>query len=268
MKLLKNLIIEIKLLVKKITGNYITKKIRGNEKEYLDLYNNCLNKQKNNDFINKNFDNDEIEFVNKLSLKTQIVKKSSELNFIHGFYIFYYLKKYVEKNNVKNISILETGTARGFSSVIMSYLLHSKKISYKIYTIDVIPNNKKIYWNCITDLRYGKITRKELLKNYHHLLQNIIFLCGTSRKILKQLSIERINFSFLDSSHDYDDVKFEFDYIEKNIKTGDIVFFDDYTPSLFPGIVRLVKEIQTMDGYNVTIISSNHHRGYAICEKK
>ena len=46
----------------------------------------------------------------------------------------------------------------------MSYLLHSKKISYKIYTIDVIPNNKKIYWNCITDLRYGKITRNELLK--------------------------------------------------------------------------------------------------------
>ena len=36
-----------------------------------------------------------------MSLKTQIVKKSSELNFIHGFYIFHYLKKYVEKNNVK-----------------------------------------------------------------------------------------------------------------------------------------------------------------------
>ena len=32
MKLFKNLIIEIKLFVKKITGNYITKKIRGNEK--------------------------------------------------------------------------------------------------------------------------------------------------------------------------------------------------------------------------------------------
>lgn len=150
----------------------------------------------------------------------------------------------------------------------MSYLLHSKKISYKIYTIDAIPNNKKIYWNCITDLRYGKITRKELLKNYQHLLQNIIFLCGASRKILKQLVIERINFSFLDISHGYDDVKFEFDYIEKNIKTGDVVFFDDYTPLLFPGIVRLVKEIQTMDRYNVTIISSNLHRDYAICKKK
>ena len=58
------------------------------------------------------------------------------------------------------------------------------------------------------------------------------------------------------------------DYIEKNIKTGDVVFFDDYTTLLFPGIVRLVKEIQTMDRYNVTIISSNLHRSYAICEKK
>ena len=60
-----------------------------------------------------------------------------------------------------NINILETGTARGFSSIIMSRVLINKKVSKgSIYTLDILPHNVKMYWNCISDPINGKVTRR------------------------------------------------------------------------------------------------------------
>ena len=57
----------------------------------------------------------------------------------------------MDDNKFDEITILETGTARGYSSICMSKALNDRKQKGKIFTIDILPNNKKMYWNCIED---------------------------------------------------------------------------------------------------------------------
>ena len=261
--------LKIKLFFQSIFGNYLTIKILGSEEDYLNLFQNYL-KKKNylQKFIDENFDIKEIDFVNDLALNTQIVIKKSSLNFNHGFLIFYYLKKFLINKKEEEITILETGTARGFSSIVMSYVLEKLKINGKIYTIDVIPHKKKIYWNCISDPTNGKVTRKQLLKKYKNELKFIDFNFGDSKKILDSLDLKRVNFAFLDGSHDYEDVKHEYEYLKKRQKKGDIIFFDDVTPGVFDGIVKIIDEIKSENLYNVTLLNYSTKRGYALVEKK
>ena len=50
---------------------------------------------------------------------------------MHGFILMTILKDYL-KQNKDNISIFETGTARGFSSICMSYVLKKMLITLKL----------------------------------------------------------------------------------------------------------------------------------------
>ena len=216
-------------------------------------------------FINfNNYENVNLNWILELALKTQIVKKKSPVNIQHGRLLYSIVKKICEKNN--NISILETGTARGFSSICMSKAIIDSKKNGKIMTIDFLPNTKKMYWNCISDLD-GKKSRKELLKGYMLELENIDFIKGFSKKILKNLNINRINFAFLDGSHKYVDVKNEFNFVSNRQEKDDLIFFDDYTPGLFEGIVRLISEIESSGVYDVQKIFSSNNRGYVLARK-
>ena len=72
----------------------------------------------------------------------------------------------------------------------------------------------------------------------------------------------------MDGSHDYDDVKYEFDFIKKKQKKGDIIFFDDVTEDHFDGIVRLIDEIKISGEYKIERINSTQYRGYALATKQ
>lgn len=250
-----------------LTKNYLLKKPIGNSLIYKKLYKNFLKKIYNDNFINSNFTINEKKFINKLGYLTQVSIKKSAINFYHGYLLAYYIKNIVHNSSDK-FSVLETGTAKGFSSIIMSKFISNLKINFQIYTIDLIPNNQKIYWNSVTDHICGKITREQLLSKYKKEQRYIKFLKGNSIKLLKKLNLERINFAFLDGSHKYDDVKFEFKYINKRNKSGDIIFFDDYTINQYDGIVKLISEIKASNTYSVSIHNPLENRGYAVLVKK
>ncbi len=264
----KNRILKIKLYLKSITGNYLTNKVLASEQEYIELFENCLKNNNLSNFIETNFSKKKIDFINNLALLTQIVKKKSELNFNHGFFLHRYLNNYLNKNKNEKIAILETGTARGFTSIIMASLLYDLKIQSEIHTIDIIPHNKKILWNCISDPKYGKLSRKSLLKDYEKFLKYITFHKGTSKDVLNKMTIDRINFSFLDGAHDYEDVRFEFNYLKNRNKKGDMIFLDDVTPGSYDSIVKLVNEIKEENLYFITLLDSDPKRGYALLERK
>ena len=89
-KLHKNhFILKIKLLLKSIgVGSYLNNKILGTEDDYLQIFKNAIYGK--NNFLN--LEESEITFINNLALITQVTKKTSKINFDHGFLIYQYLK--------------------------------------------------------------------------------------------------------------------------------------------------------------------------------
>lgn len=208
----------------------------------------------------------ENDWFDDLAFKTQIVIKKSDINYYHGKLLYFYLSKYLNKNQQDTITILETGTARGYSSICMSKALNDHKVNGKIYTIDILPNNTKMYWNCIED-HDGKKTRFELLSQWEKELKNIIFIEGTTKKKLKNIDLKRINFAFLDAAHTFKDVIYEFNFVSKLQKSGDIIFFDDYSPNIFNPVVKAINEIEKQNTYKFKKILATKQRGYAIAYK-
>jgi hypothetical protein len=84
---------------------------------------------------------------------------------------------------------------------------------------------------------------------------------------LSSLGISRIHFAFLDGEHSEEAVLREFAFVEVRQELGDVVVFDDVTPSKFPGIVAAVTAIERDGRYHVTRISSSDKRGYAIARR-
>ena len=266
----------IKLYLKDIyyvfTGNYITRKVKGNKQEYLQIFDEIKTKKYDqiDDFINsKNLREINTNFINELALISQVSIKKSEVNYQHGRLIYSVLDDYLNKQikDHNKFFFIDVGTAKGFSSVIISKCAEDNKIDYSIFSFDVIPHNKKIFWNSIKDID-GKLTREDLLKDYYNYTKKINYIRGRTKKKLKEISsLERLNFVFLDGSHDYDDVKFEFDFIKKKQKSGDLIFFDDVTKGHFDGVVKLINEVKQTSEYEIETISSTNFRGYAIAKK-
>jgi len=205
------------------------------------------------------------EWLEELALHTQVVIKRSPLCWQHGRMLYSILSSWLSKNKSEEynaITIWETGTARGFSSLCMSKALFDMKRVGKIVTFDVLPHNKKMYWNCVDDLE-GPKTRLELLSPWKELASRyIIFQQGDSKLSLKKVAADRIHFAFLDGSHTYTDVMFEFMQIKDFQLPGDIIVYDDYNIDQFPGLVKAVDVICREFSYEAEIIFAHNGRGY------
>ena len=159
-------------------------RIVANKDEYIDLFNEARLKTypevtKYENLMGFKLDDN---WINELALHTQIVKKQSTLNYAHGRILYSALRSYLtnEDSSIEgsSINIIETGTARGFSALCMAKAADDSEISGSIITFDLIPNQKKMYWNCIDD-HEGKKTRLELLNKWSALVSKyIIFVEG------------------------------------------------------------------------------------------
>ena len=207
-------------------------------------------------------------WLDDLALHTQVTIKKSDPNWTHGRILYSALRKYIGNHPaLQNIIIVETGTARGFSAVTMARALADSDSDGTIVTFDVLPHATPIYWNTISD-HSGKRTRRELLEPWADLVEkHIIFVQGESREQLQRVAFERVNFIFFDAAHTYEEVWFEFNAVRERQLPGDVVVYDDYSPTQFPGVTRAVDEICEKFGYEKMILSSPSGRGYVIATK-
>ena len=257
---------------KKWHNNPIAKTKIGTLDDYLILAEKAKNRiceEVNRFESKKGFKIDRI-WLQELALQTQVVIKGSELNYAHGRVLYSALRNYLEKrdSNSKNISIIETGTARGFSSLCMAKALKDSEVEGNIITFDVLPHRKKMFWNCIADHIVGIQTREELLKSWNDLMERYItFVEGYSQIELLKISRSRIHFAFLDGAHTFNDVMLEFKCIKNFQQKGDVIIFDDYNKNKFPEIVKAVDTICNKFSYSKLIINSFDGRSYVVAEK-
>ena len=212
------------------------------------------------------------EIINNIALYLQICIKGSRPLYLHGFIITSALYNYINTNKINNINILETGTARGFSSICMATILKDLNINGKIYTIDFLKHHEKIIWNCIDAPNKKEETRYNLLEKWSCLRDNYInFLEGYSKDVLINLNLKRINFAFLDGGHTYDELTFELDYVKKYQISGDVIICDDYTLEQFPELFNAINDFLKNNIYEHKIFygdDGTKKRGYVYMKKK
>ena len=240
----------------------------GSKETYLNIHKKIKNKNyiQIDKYEEKLKNKIDINWLNELALQTQVVIKKSEINYQHGRILYAELSHYIKQKNARAVNVLETGTARGFSSVCMSKAIDDNNCDGKIHTIDILPNNKRIYWNCISDIE-GKKTRPELLNNWNNYIHRIKFYTGNSIKVLKKINLDRVNFAFLDGSHNKTKVEIEFNWVKERQLKNDIIVFDDYDPHNFKGIYEFINNLEKENNYKITKIFSEMNRGYAIAKK-
>ncbi|PJB69203.1 MAG: class I SAM-dependent methyltransferase [Alphaproteobacteria bacterium CG_4_9_14_3_um_filter_47_13] len=218
------------------------------------------------------------QWFHDLALHTQIVVKDSVLCYQHGRVLYAALREYAESRKKqwdqdkipqgqRMLTILETGTARGFSAVCMARALADADMCGKIITLDLLPHDVRMYWNCIDD-HEGTKTRAELLAPWKTLVDAyILFIENDSRIGIRRTATGRIHFAFLDGAHTYEDIMIEFDMVRQRQEEGDVIVFDDYNPVLFPGIIKGVDEGCTRWGYRKDVFGDRQGRSYVIACK-
>jgi len=208
-------------------------------------------------------------WLHDLALHTQIVVKKSPLCYAHGRILYSALSRYLAENpRLSKINILETGTARGFSSLCMARALSDMSRHGSIVTFDTLPHQVPIYWNCIDDIN-GKRSREALLAPWADLVQEyLVFLQGDTRMMLQRVNLGRVHFAFLDGAHTHTDVIFEFRQVAVDQRPGDIVVFDDYTPCQYPGLVKAVDKVCNLYNYAPKKLFAHSGRGYVVAIKQ
>jgi len=207
------------------------------------------------------------EWFHRLGLLTQVTIKSSDVCYQHGRLLYATLVRYVRDHLDEPLTIVETGTARGFSALCMAKALSDTGASGKIVSFDVLPHDAPILWNCVRDAE-GPRTRAELLRDYADLLERYIFFQrGDTKREMARMSLPRVHFAFLDSVHTGEHVMAEFSCIRDRQKAGDVLFFDDYTPDRFPGVIAAADRICREYGYAGVAIEAEPRRRYLVARK-
>lgn len=202
-------------------------------------------------------------WLSELGFHTQVVKKRSALTYpAHGRLLYAILRRHIADSAERFFTVVETGTARGYSALCIAKALVDSGKDGRIVTIDVLPHLVPIYWNCIDDLD-GRKTRAELLAPWSDLLDRIVFLQGDTLRQLPRVGVGRVNFAFLDAQHTRHAVMQEFAFVAPLQRAGDMVFFDDVTPGQFPGVVDAVAEIEARGEYRLRRLTAARSRSYA-----
>lgn len=201
-------------------------------------------------------------WLDELALHTQIAIKRSDLAYPHGRLLYSLLRRYLADNPQPFVTVVETGTGRGFSAICLAKALDDAAAAGHVVSFDVLPHNHRIYWNCIDDCD-GKKTRSELLKPWQLLGSKVVFIQGDSLYQLPRVGLDRVNFAFIDAHHTKENVLSEYDYIASRQEPGDVIVFDDVTPGAFDGVVAAVDHIEGVGLYQIARLGISRQRAYA-----
>jgi predicted O-methyltransferase YrrM len=159
-----------------------------------------------------------------------------------GWNLIYYILLSHLDNNHEEI-IIETGTNFGCTTIILAQALIDAKCNGKVVTIEIDKNNVH---QARENLRLSRV---------QHMVE---VLHGASNKILPKVvnKYKNIRFAFLDASHLYDDVLFEFETILPSLADDALVLFDNTYQIADKGedqrVYGALREIERKYGGNFT----------------
>ena len=100
------------------------------------------------------------------------------------------------------------------------------------------------------------ISIESVLKLLEKFKKNINIIKGNSNKVLKEISLEKFDYVFLDGGHKYETVKNDLENLSKVINNNGLVMCDDYDLSYAPGVKKAIDNFVSDKKYNLKILNS------------
>ena len=200
----------------------------------------------------------EKEFL-KLSRISPINPKRHEnsiINFERGMLLYALITK------IKPKTVLEIGTAEGYSTLCMAWAMTENKIEGKIFTVDpkshqqaierrikINENDEPINMILSTEELWNKFASQEWI-------DKIEVITGYSGEVLRSKQFPEIEFCYIDGSHVYEAVKHDFYAFLQTASENFSLLFDDYTTNENKDVAKVIHE-EIVPNFDVTLIRTN-----------
>ncbi len=205
--------------------------------------------------------------INSIKYKKYWRKTSLKQEGIGNFFLNQIFKK--KPKHFLEIGIFHGVTSRNVCDLLQQ--IHGKDFSFTgidIFSTDnietkneVIPQTKfsnplkTIYYKYIARLDpYTKESVEKLLYKYK---DNINIIKGNSNKVLKEISLDKFDYVFLDGGHKYETVLNDLKNLTKIIVNNKgVILCDDYDLTYAPGVKKAIDEYVLLNNFNLRILSS------------
>ena len=184
-----------------------------------------------------------------------------------------FLLKHIEQVKPKNF--LEIGVFHGVTSRNVCEILHFfHGNDFKFTGIDLFLNEKDrktlndeylpktTFSNPLKTIYYRFIIRSnpynlesvnKLLKKFK---KNVNIIKGNSNEVLKEISLDGIDYVFLDGGHKYETVRNDLENLTEIVNNNGIILCDDYDLSYAAGVRKAIDEYVLSKNYNLKILNS------------
>jgi hypothetical protein len=182
--------------------------------------------------------------------------KANPPNWQHGRMLYAYTRRYLA-NTTGRVCLLDIGTAKGFSALMLKWALVDSGLEGSVDSVDVIDPLAKVYRNSVLDTDC-----ESRLADYHLAwpeASEIQFHKMTGVRWLEQSS-DRVHVAFVDGKHSGDVVVEEGRLLASRQQPWDLAIFDDVQ---LPGIADAVYRLRSL--YDMTHIELKAaNRKYAV----
>ena len=204
--------------------------------------------------------------LNKIKYKKYWRKTSLKQKGVGDFFLNEILKR--KPKNFLEIGVFHGVTSRNVCDLLQQ--IHGKDFTFtgidlfttesELIKDEIIPQTKfsnplkTIYYKYIVRLDpYSKESVEKLLSKYK---KNINIIKGNSNKVLKEISLDKFDYVFLDGGHKYETVLSDLKSLRNVVVNKGIILCDDYDLTYAPGVKRAIDEYVLLNNFNLRILGS------------
>ena len=204
--------------------------------------------------------------INKIRYKKYWRKTSLKQEGIGNYFLNQILKS--KPKHFLEIGIFHGVTSRNVCDLLQQ--IHGKDFSFTGIDLfatkseetkdEIVPQTKfsnplkSIYYKYIVRFDpYSKESVEKLLSKHK---ENINIIKGNSNKILKEISLDKFDFVFLDGGHKYETVLNDLKSLRKVVLNKGVILCDDYDLTYAPGVKKAIDEYVLLNNFNLRILSS------------